>query len=137
MHLNKMALVSVLCLTGCVDREFFVRQNVTYDKYERDYVECGTQATQQVPTNTQVGWAPYVGIYSVDTNTELRMRNFEICMRDRGYSEVTLPYCQNEALQSAQSEMALPQDRSRRMRIVPGSCYVLKADGSPYLYSPA
>jgi hypothetical protein len=76
-----------LSLTGCVTNEFYVKNGVTLDMYERDGVGCATTATQAVPTNTQIGWAPYVGIYSADTNAPLRDKNMEICMRDRGYSE--------------------------------------------------
>ncbi len=79
--------LSVVLVSGCVPSEFYVKQGVTYDRYERDGVACATAATQAVPTNTQVTWAPYVGIYSVDTNAPLRDKNMEICMRDRGYQE--------------------------------------------------
>ena len=63
MRLIVLALsVAPLLVGGCVDQEFFVRQNVTYDRYERDFVGCATRATQEVPTNTQVGWMPYGGV---------------------------------------------------------------------------
>jgi len=130
-------LIVVTILGGCVDKEVFAKNSVTYDQYERDYVACGTLASQAAPTNTQVAWAPYVGIYSVDTNEQLRISNFEICMRDKGYSEVKLPYCQGESAKAAQNLMSLPQNRQARMRIVSGSCYVLKPDQSPFIYSPA
>ena len=129
--------LSLLVLAGCVDQEHFVKQNVTYDRYERDYVACATSATQEVPTNTQVGWAPYVGIYSADTNTALRLKNFEICMRDRGYQKVSMPYCTGDELKKATEMSKARQDRSRRMVINSRSCYINTADGSPFLYSGA
>ena len=130
-----LILVSFL-LTGCVSNEFFVKQGVTFDKYERDSVGCATTATQAVPTNTQVGWAPYVGLYSVDTNSALRSKNLEICMRDRGYQKVAIPYCSGDAMKAATERAKQPQDRTRRMKITANSCYVLGPDGSPALYTP-
>jgi hypothetical protein len=128
--------ISALLVAGCVPNEFFVQQGVTYDRYERDSIGCATEATQAVPTNTQVGWAPYVGLYSVDTNSTLRGQNLEICMRDRGYQKVSIPYCNGAALTAATEQSKQPQDRNRTMRIVAESCYVLGNNGQPFLYSP-
>lgn len=138
MRLIVLALsVAPLLVGGCVDQEFFVRQNVTYDRYERDFVGCATRATQEVPTNTQVGWMPYVGVYSADTNAALRGKNFELCMRDRGYQKVKMPYCQGEKLKAATAQAKAPQNRQRKMKVTSASCWVGKADGSPFLYSGA
>ena len=123
-------------VSGCVSNEFFVKQGVTFDRYERDSVSCATQATQSVPTNTQVGWAPYVGLYSVDTNEGLRGKNLEICMRDRGYQKVAIPYCAGPSLKAATEKAKLPQDRNKKMRITKDSCYVFGADGTPALHTP-
>ncbi len=62
MRSGVVILCGALALGGCVDQNFFVKNAVTYDRYERDYVGCSTAAAQKVPTNTQVGWMPYVGI---------------------------------------------------------------------------
>lgn len=128
-------LPAAIFLSGCIDQSFFVKQNVTYDRYERDYIGCATTATQNVPTNTQVGWAPYVGIYSADTNSALRLKNFELCMRDKGYQQRSLPYCQNEKAQLARDLMNAPRDRTRRMKITSQSCYITQTNGQPFLYS--
>jgi hypothetical protein len=128
-------LLSLATVAGCVDQDFFVRQNVTYDKYERDSVSCATRATQQVPTNTQVGWAPYVGVYSTDVNAALRAKNLEICMRDKGYQKVKIPFCQGERLKAATAASKSPQIRSKRMKINKTSCWLNRPDGSAFLYS--
>jgi hypothetical protein len=131
-----LACSVAVALAGCVPSEFYVQQGVTFDRYERDGVGCATVATQAVPTNTQVGWAPYVGIYSVDTNSPLRDKNMEICMRDRGYQRIEIPYCSGEALTAATAAAKQPQDRNRKMSITPQSCYALAPDGTQFLYSP-
>ncbi len=131
-----LACASGLSLSACVSNDFYVRQGVTYDRYERDGVTCATQATQAVPTNTQVSWAPYVGIYSVDTNSPLRDKNMEICMRDHGYQRIAIPYCEGDAAAAASKAAKQPRDRNRQMRITSQSCYVQAPDGSPFLYTP-
>lgn len=131
-----LATASALSLSACVSNDFYVRQGVTYDRYERDGVACATQATQAVPTNTQVSWAPYVGIYSVDTNSPLRDKNMEICMRDRGYQRIAISYCEGDSAAAATKAAKQPADRNRQMRITSQSCYVLAPDGSPFLYTP-
>lgn len=136
-NLFAMSLASsALLLAGCVPSEFYVRQGVTLDRYERDGVGCATQATQAVPTNTQVSWAPYVGIYSVDTNSPLRDKNMEICMRDLGYQRVSIPYCSGDALTAATTRSKEPADRNRKMQVTSGSCYVIAPDGTQFLYTP-
>ena len=120
---------------GCVDQDLFVRQNVTYDRYERDAVGCATKASQQVPTNTQVSWAPYVGIYSTDVNAPLRNKNYEICMRDRGYKKVKIPFCQGDKAKTAAELAKSPKVRQMRMKVGQNSCWVNKPDGSVFLYS--
>lgn len=130
-----IALIAPFTLAACVGQEFYVRQNVTFDRYERDTVACRTLATQAVPTNTQVGWAPYVGIYSVDTNEGLRASNHELCMRDRGYQPVEIPYCSGEAATAATQASRQPRNRNERMRIASNSCYITTAEGS-YLFTP-
>lgn len=131
----QLVLAAALLISGCVEQQIWVRNNVTYDQYERDFVGCQTTATQAVPTNTQVSWAPYVGIYSVDTNSQLRQSNFEICMRDRGYSPVTVEPCTGTAQTAANEQSRLPSDRNRVLTVTANTCYVYRNDGTPYLYS--
>ena len=122
-------------LAACVQQEHFVKNGITYDRYERDTVGCATAATQAVPTNTQVAWAPYVGIYSQDTNQPLRVKNFELCMRDKGYQKVSLPYCAGDKLKAATERAKEATPRNWRMKITSASCYVHKSDGSAFLYT--
>jgi hypothetical protein len=119
-----------LSLTGCVTNEFYVKNGVTLDMYERDGVGCATTATQAVPTNTQIGWAPYVGIYSADTNAPLRDKNMEICMRDRGYQKIPVPYCAGEKLKEATAAVQTTPDPNTRMRISKNSATSLIQKGN-------
>lgn len=130
------ALVGMIFLSGCVSSEFYVKQGVSADRYERDGVGCATAAAQAVPTNTQVAWAPYVGIYSVDTNNVLRDKNMEICMRDRGYQRVPVPYCAGTDVTKATEMSKRPRDPNKMMHVTADSCYILDGKGAPFLYTP-
>jgi hypothetical protein len=136
----RTGLISVaafaMVLSGCVTTEMFVKQGVTMDRYERDTVGCATKVTQAVPTNTQVAWAPYVGIYSVDTNSGLRSANLDICMRDKGYQKRPVPYCQGDIMKDATAAAAMPPDSKRRLNITADTCYVNRADGRQFIYTP-
>jgi hypothetical protein len=131
-----LAVLGMLPITACVTAEQYVKQGVTLDRYQRDTVGCATKVTQAVPTNTQVAWAPYVGIYSVDTNESLRVANLDICMRDLGYQKVAIPYCQGENEPKASKLANEPLDRSRRLTINENTCYVSRMDGSTFIYTP-
>ncbi|MGB2202974.1 MAG: hypothetical protein ACPH5G_16715 [Pseudooceanicola atlanticus] len=132
-----MALAALTLTGGCITTEMMVKPGVTYDRYERDVVGCATTSTQKVPTNTQVGWAPYVGLYSVDTNSTLRQKHHELCLRDKGYSKVAIPVCEGPDGRAALAQARGRQDRARRMSINGQSCYVVLGDGSRFLYTPA
>ena len=124
-----------LSLTGCLEQDFYVRQGVTFDRYQRDTIGCATSATQSVPTNTQLSWAPYVGVYSVDTNVSLRTANLDICLRDKGYQKVTIPYCADASLTSATAAAKGPRDMNRKMAITASSCYINTQSG-PFFFNP-
>ncbi len=95
-----VALASFV-LAGCVSQPMMVRPGIEYAAYERDRTECAARATQSIPSNTQFGWAPYVGIYSVDTNAGIKRKFFEQCMRSRGYSRHELPMCDGKTISAA------------------------------------
>lgn len=129
-----LAAVTLTC--SCVATTFPVKQGVTFDRYERDTVSCAAESTRQVPTNTQVAWAPYVGIYSVDTNAQLRGKSNEICLRDKGYEMMQIPYCGSALVEAANTAARATRDRKRVMRVSPESCYVIAPNGQPFLYTP-
>lgn len=131
-----MVAVAGFALAGCVQQEFFVRQDVNYDRYQRDTAACATKATQEVSANTQVGWVPYVGVYSVDANAGLRQTNFEICMRDRGYSKVALPGCSANAGAAQQEGFGSTSRLGQNLKISDQSCFVLSPRGETLLYTP-
>jgi hypothetical protein len=136
--MKKIATVaaSLAMLTGCVSQEFQIKQNVTYDQYQRDSTQCGAAATQQVGTNTQVGWAPYVGIYSVDANAGLRNQQFDICMRDKGYVKRSVPGCSSNATAAQQTGFGSEKRLNQTLKLAENSCYVLTPTGSRLLYTP-
>lgn len=133
----KKLIVVAIALSGCVPQEFFVKNNVTYDRYERDSLACATKVTQQVPTNTQVGWAPYVGVYSSDTNAPLRAANFELCMRDKGYQKVQVPMCSGDQTAALATGFGSDARRAQRMKVKSNSCFVMNSKGEQLLYTPS
>lgn len=120
-------------LAGCVPASFWIKDGVSLARYQRDQTGCEVTGTQQVPTNTQFGWAPYTGIYSADTNTALRQRVIAQCMTDRGYRRVELPACPGDTASAVRSG-DLPRRPS--MKITSESCHVAMMDGSYRLYTP-
>jgi hypothetical protein len=124
-----------LVLSGCISQQFYVKNGVTLDRYERDGVFCATKATQEVGTNTQIAWDYYAGLYTADTNNELRARNMEICMRDRGYAYVEIPMCTGDQLKKANEKAKQPRNLKNRMKVNSSSCYTVNSDGKPLLYS--
>ena len=122
-------------LGGCVagGGSYYVKQGVTYDRYQRDFLACANEATANAPASNQVQWAPYVGLYTVDANTGLRNANVEICMRNKGYSNVEIPYCPMEKREAAFSEGFGDSKRlNQRLRIGPETCVV----NGGLLYTP-
>lgn len=128
-------LASTIVLGGCVAQSFHIQQNIPYDKYERDIVSCRTSALQNVPNNSVTSWMPYVGIYTTDTNEQLRQSSFNICMRDRGYQELEVPLCSGVAAAEAREIFDSPTYRQTRMNIQANSCYIVNASGHSFYYS--
>ncbi|PTV94831.1 hypothetical protein C8J27_10699 [Rhodobacter aestuarii] len=131
-----MILPLVAVLGGCEATTVPVKNGVTFDRYERDTVFCQAESTRQVPTNTQVSWGPYTGLYSVDTNTQIRAKTNEICLRDKGYQLVSIPYCSGANLKAADAESRTQHQRSDVMRVNENSCYVISWEGNTYIYTP-
>ncbi len=119
---------------GCVDQTFHVRQNVSYDRFERDAVQCRTIALQNVPNNSVTNWMPYVGFYTEDTNAVLRQQNHNICMGDRGYQEITVPACTGAVASAARAIFSNPQYRQSTMNIQADTCYITDASSNVYFY---
>ena len=130
-----IAGLTIFSLTGCLETEYFVRDGVSFTQYQRDVVGCATQAAQAVPTNTQVGWAPYVGVYSSDTNEGLRMQNKEICLNQKGYSRATIPPCTGEAASDALAELRGPKGTSLPMHFASNTCYIVAPSNIAYYYT--
>jgi len=124
-----------LSLAGCAPTvsNYYVKQGVTYDQYQRDALACANEATANAPDSNQVQWAPYVGVYTVDANTGLRNANVEICMRNKGYSNVAIPYCPMEKREAAFSEGFGDRNRlNQRLSVGQETCVV----NGGLLYTP-
>ncbi|MCV2877585.1 hypothetical protein OE699_01865 [Sedimentimonas flavescens] len=128
--------IALVAVSGCVPTMIPIKNGVTYDRYERDTVGCAAESSRQVPTNTQVNWDPYIGIYSTDTNAKLRNSTNEICLRDKGYQMVQLPYCSGKALTAATEASKQRTDLRKVMHATSNSCYINRGDGTIYLYTP-
>lgn len=139
LALNLLIVTSIV--SACVpNQQFFLKNGVTLDRYERDGLDCVNKATGATPVNTQVAWAPYVGVYSVDTNAGLRTANVEICMRDKGYVYSQVPSCAGrgkDVIAAAQSSGFGDKRRlKQRMRVGPNSCVVRSPKGEDLLFTP-
>lgn len=136
MKKSLLLLVGIsILVSGCVEQAFHVKQNIRYRDYEKDAVECRTEALQNVPNNSVTTWMPYVGIYTTDTNLVLRENNYRICMQDRGYQEATIQPCTGDAAAEARSILDDQAHRDARMSIQPGTCYVGNTVGLVYFYN--
>lgn len=135
--LGAIALVASLS-AGCAParQDFYVKPDVTLDRYERDALACVNQATAATPTNTQIGWMPYVGLYSADTNAGLRAANVQLCMRDRGYQLVQFPACQTNIPEAQRFGFGDRTRLGQRLKVGPQSCVTWGAQGETILYTP-
>ena len=132
--MKNIVLVSFcsVVLAGCVNQETFVRNDITYSKYEQDVAECKTKSTQEVAVNrsqgAEVAIAIFTGVYAVqDANGEARLANYNSCMIAKGYQRVELPACKNNS--DAKKTGAGPLTASRKINVGPGSCYASDAKG--------
>lgn len=127
-----LAIAAVSMVAACANpsvshltQSFFLKNGVTYDRYERDTLACANQATASAPSAVQVGWAPYVGVYSVDKNDGLRDANMEICMRDKGYSYTPVPHCEFITKeQIVKTGFGRKNALKQKLRVGVDSCYV-------------
>tara|TARA_R110002049_G_C9132760_1_gene559128 strand:- start:706 stop:1125 length:420 start_codon:yes stop_codon:yes gene_type:complete len=132
--MRKILLVSVCSavLAGCVNQETFVKNNITYSKYEQDVAHCKTKATQEVAVNrsqgAEVAIAIFTGVYSVqDANSDARVANYNSCMISKGYQRVELPACKNN--NEAKKTGVGPLTASRKIDVGTGSCYATDTQG--------
>lgn len=130
-----VAVIASVLVSGCVEQTFQVRQNISYERFERDSVQCRTTALQNVPNNSVTTWMPYVGFYTEDTNAVLRLNNYNICMRDLNYQELTVPPCTGEAASVARLLFSDPGYRRTEMRIQANTCFVTNMSQQVYFYS--
>lgn len=125
-------LATLALLAGCVPTQYWVKNGVTLAQYQREQTQCEVTGAQSVPTNTQVGWAPYVGIYSADTNSGLRDRVIAQCMTDKGYQYVELPTCGSDIAAKFRSGEITAREK---MLVTPQTCVISTGNG-PMLYTP-
>lgn len=124
--------VSLVLLAGCVNQETFVKNNITYSKYEQDVAFCKTKSTKEVAVNRSPGAelvvALLTGAYAVqDANAEARAANYNACMISKGYQRVELPMCGNTT--EAKKVGTGPLTASRKIEVGSGSCYTTDAQG--------
>lgn len=132
-----VATISAVSLTACAGPEpMYVKEGVTYLQYQRDTVSCLTQAAQAVPSNTQLSWKPYVGLYTADTNEPLKVANADLCLREKGYSKVTVPLCDQAVRTQGMYGPQTDTDPNKRMHVGPGSCYYIGPDMRKNLHNP-
>lgn len=128
---GKISLIAVL-LSGCINHEMFVKNEIPYSKYEQDIAYCKTKSTQEVAVNrspgAEVAVAIFTGAYVVqDANADARDANYNSCMISKGYQRVELPLCKNAS--EAKKIGAGPLTASRKIDVGSGSCYAADAQG--------
>lgn len=119
-----------LGVVGCVNQETFVKNNITYSKYEQDVAYCQTKSTQEVAVNRSPGAelavALLTGAYAVqDANATARTANYNSCMISKGYQRVELQQCKD--LSKAKKTGAGPLTATQEINIGADSCYVTDA----------
>ena len=119
-----------LVVAGCVNQETFVKNNITYSKYEQDVAYCQTKSTQEVAVNRSPGAelavALFTGSYVVqDANATARVANFNSCMISKGYQRVELPPCKDP--NKAKKTGAGPLTATQKINVGSGSCYATDA----------
>lgn len=126
---------SAVLLSGCIEQTAMVRPGITYGRYEADRTSCMAKTVREIPNNTQIGWAPYVGIYSVDVNSGVKRKVYEQCMRSKGYRRAELPACDAETIKVAQS--AIRSDSIQRMKLGQPSemCWFIDREGEERLFT--
>jgi hypothetical protein len=132
MKKNALALAALVGFAACANpdvshltQSFYLKNNVSYARYERDTLDCANKATAAAPNAVQVGWVPYIGIYSVDKNDGLRNANLQICMRDKGYAYTPVPHCsfliRDEIIATG---FGRKESLGQKLKVRSDSCYV-------------
>jgi hypothetical protein len=115
---------ALLLLAACGPMSIYYRPGVSVTRMQNDTTNCQVAALKDAPVATQIRQRPpiffpgrnicnasgdcYVtpgywadgGIYTVDTNQDLRNRVLDMCMAKKGYQPVTLPACPSSAKNS-------------------------------------
>ena len=116
IRLFVVPLISTLALAGCVGTQYAYKPGATISTKDNDSFRCELAATQNVPTNTQIGTNPVFvspatttctgyscyttggqvsggDVYSYDANNGLRSEFFAKCMINKGYKYTEIPVC--------------------------------------------
>lgn len=108
---------ALLLLAACGPMSIYYRPGVAVSRMQADTTNCQVAALRDAPVATQIRQRPPIyipgrnicnsagncyltpgywadgGIYTVDTNQDLRNRVLDLCMAKKGYQPVTLPAC--------------------------------------------
>lgn len=142
-----IAILGLLCLSGCQPLSTFYAEGARVDVLERDNTDCDVIALRDAPVANQIRQSPpyYVSrrychrkghcydrgywvegeLYTVDVNRDLRRRVKTQCMADLGYSPVQIPRCPFGIAEAAPlgETTVLP-------RLTENSCVIHNEDGS-------
>ncbi|MBP0483626.1 hypothetical protein [Sagittula salina] len=124
--------LTIGAVSGCVNQETFVKNNIRYSEYELDRAECETKAAQDVAVNrspgAEIAVAILTGVYQTqDANADARRRNYEACMIKKGYQRVELPMCPNA--QKAKANGVGPLNAHEKISVGQGSCVASDSSG--------
>lgn len=146
--LTMLGLAGVV-LAACGPLSIYYRPGVTVSRMQNDQLNCEVSALRDAPVATQIRQRPPIffpgrrwcdasgacysqpgywvdgGVYTVDTNADLRARVLNQCMAQKGYQPVDVPPCPVSVVNAA-----TPGQTSKLPPLTPASCVIKNNDGS-------
>jgi hypothetical protein len=142
----RLALASLLCLTGCTPVSMWYQDGASISSRDRTQTDCEVKALQAVPVASQTRLTPVRVIpikicdstgkcevdyemiggdaYTVDVNAPLRTKVLAQCVADKGYRPVEIPACPPAIARAAANDITttLP-------RLTANSCAITRPNG--------
>lgn len=148
MKSNLKFLPALLLLAACGPMSIYYRPGVSVTRMQNDTTKCEVAALKDAPVATQVRQRPPIffpgrricngsgncymspgywadgGIYTIDTNQDLRNRVLDMCMTNKGYQPVSIPACPDSF-----RNKVLPTATTQLPTLTSNSCVIRYNDG--------
>ena len=120
---------ALLVLAACGPMSIYYRPGVSVSRMQNDTTNCQVAALKDAPVSTQIRQRPPIyfpgypicngdgscyrtpgywadgGVYTVDTNLDLRNRVVDMCMANKGYQPVSIPTCPEGVKSKVQTQV--------------------------------